>query len=154
LIGVDMGEVLGAIAVLGAGLLAGEEMAVRYGVRGPLASLDDESHIRLRQALVRILRVLVPAVYLPTLVCAAAAALLTGTGATQGLRAAAVLALLAWIGVTLGGTVPINAAVLDWSPSDPPQDWRARVDRWERLNTVRTWLAISAFVLLIVALAG
>jgi uncharacterized membrane protein len=154
LIRVDAGEVLGAMAVLGAGLLAGEEMAVRYGVRGPVAGLDDESHIRLRQGLVRTLRVLVPAVYLPTLVCAAAAALFTGPTAGQALRGAATLALLAWIGVTLGGTVPINAAVLDWSPSDPPRNWMARVDRWERMNTVRTWLAITAFALLIVPLAA
>jgi uncharacterized membrane protein len=150
----NVGDVLGAVAVLGAGLLAGEELAVRYGVRGPVASLDDESHIRLRQALVRSLRVLVPSIYLPTLVCAATAALLAGTGAGLALHGAAVLALLTWIGVTLGGTVPINAAVLEWSPSEPPLDWRARVDRWERLNTVRTWLAITAFVLLIIPLAG
>jgi uncharacterized membrane protein len=54
--------------------------------------------------------------------------------------------------VTLGGTVPINAAVLDWDASAPPADWRARVDRWEQLNTVRTWAAVIAFAVLLTAL--
>jgi uncharacterized membrane protein len=123
--------VLAGLSLLGAGLLAGEELVIRYGVRGPLARLDDEAHIRLRQALIIRLRVLVPAIYLPT--------------------AATAVALLGWVAVTLGGTVPINAAALAWAPAAPPPDWRARVDRWERLNTVRAWLALAAFVLLLAA---
>jgi uncharacterized membrane protein len=153
LIGVDLGMVFGAVAVFGAGLLAGEELLIRYGVRGPLASIDDESHIRLRKALVLRLRVLVPAMYLLTLLSAGVAAIASGRGDALVLRGAALLALLVWIGVTLGGTAKINAAVLDWSPTVPPEDWREQVDRWERLNTVRTWLAVVAFALLVVALA-
>jgi hypothetical protein len=34
------------VSVLFAGLLAGEEFVIRYGVRGPLATLDDGPHIR------------------------------------------------------------------------------------------------------------
>jgi hypothetical protein len=33
------------VSVLFAGLLAGEEFVIRYGVRGPLATLDDGPHI-------------------------------------------------------------------------------------------------------------
>lgn len=155
------GGVLGFITLFGAGMLAGEEFVIRYGVRGPLASLPDQQHIRMRQALIRPLRVLVPAIYLPTLLSALAAAILDGasSGASSGagpgvaLRCAAVLALFAWIAVTLGGTVPINEAVLDWDPAAPPRAWRALVDRWERLNTVRVWLAVGAFAMMLAATA-
>jgi uncharacterized membrane protein len=145
--------ILGVLSVFGAGLLAGAELVVRYGVRGPLASLDDEPHIRLRQALIRTLRVLVPAIYVPTLLTASGAAALAGIDAAFPLRCAAVLALLVWIGVTLVGTAPINAAALEWQPSAPPGDWRAQVDRWELLNSVRTWLAMAAFALLVLSVA-
>jgi uncharacterized membrane protein len=149
----DAGDVLGLVSLLGAGLLAGEEITIRYGVRAPLASLDDQTHIRVRQALIRRLRVLVPAVYLATIVSAATTAILDGTGGGLALRSAALLALVAWITVTVGGTVPINSAALDWEPSAPPGDWRVRVNRWERLNSLRAWLAVAAFALLLVATA-
>ena len=147
------GEVADLVGLLGAGLLAGEEITIRYGVRAPLASLDDQTHIRVRQALIRRLRVLVPAIYLATVVSAATAAILDGAGSGLALRGAALLALLAWIAVTMGGTVPINAAAMEWEPSAPPGDWRARIDQWERLNSVRAWLAVAAFALLLVAAA-
>lgn len=149
----DVGDVLGLVSLLGAGLLAGEEITIRYGVRAPLASLDDQTHIRVRQALIRRLRVLVPAVYLATIGSAATTAIVDGAGGGLALRSAALVALVAWITVTLGGTVPINSAALDWEPSAPPGDWRVRVDQWERLNTVRAWLAVAAFALLLVATA-
>lgn len=147
------GEAVGFLSPFGAGLLAGEEFVIRYGVRGPLASLGDQAHIRMRQALIRPLRVLVPAIYLPTLLSAVAVTALDGASNGLALRCAAVLTLLAWIAVTLGGTVPINAAALDWDPDAPPRNWRAQVDRWERLNSVRVWLAIGAFALMLAATA-
>ncbi|HTA07070.1 MAG TPA: DUF1772 domain-containing protein [Streptosporangiaceae bacterium] len=149
----DAGDVLGLVSLLGAGLLAGEEITIRYGVRAPLARLDDQTHIRVRQALIRRLRVLVPAVYLATIVSAATTAIVDGTSGGLALRSAALVALVAWIAVTVGGTVPINSAALDWEPSAPPGDWRVRVDQWERLNSVRAWLAVAAFALLLVATA-
>jgi anthrone oxygenase-like protein len=68
-------------------------------------------------------------------------------------RGAAIAALAAWIAATVGGTVPINEAVLEWSASAPPATWRAQVDRWKHLNTLRTWAAVIAFISLSVSLA-
>jgi uncharacterized membrane protein len=147
-------EVLSLVGVFFAGLLAGEELVIRYAVRGPLATLDDRSHIVLRQALIRTLRVLVPLVYVLTLLFAAAGTLLDGMGPGLVSRCAGMFALLIWIAVTLGGTVPINAAALEWDASAPPVTWREQVDRWERLDTVRTWAAVVAFALLLAGLMG
>lgn len=134
-----------------AGLLAGEEFVVRYGVRGPLAALDDRAHIEFRQGLIRTLRVLVPAIFGPALAAGVAAAIAAGAGPGAALRWAAVLALLGWALVTLFGTVPINSGALDWRPAAPPADWKALIARWERLDTVRTWAAVLAFALFLAA---
>ena len=146
-------EVVGVISVVFAGLLAGEEFVIRYGVRGPLASLDDQSHILFRQALIYRLRILVPAIYVLTLLSTVAVTVLDGTKAGMVFRGAAIAALAVWVAATLGGTVPINAAVLEWSASAPPATWRTQVDRWEHLNTLRTWAAVIAFISLSVSLA-
>jgi hypothetical protein len=146
------GDAVGAVSVFFAGLLAGEELVIRYGVRGPLASLDDRSHILLRQALIRALRVLVPSIYFLTLLPAVAATVLDGLDSALAVRCGGLLALAVWMAVTLGGTVPINAAALEWDVDAPPASWRAQVDRWERLNTLRAWLAVVAFALLLTAL--
>jgi hypothetical protein len=52
-------EILSLINVFFAGLLAGEEFVIRFGVRGPLAGLDQRPHIELRKALILTLRILV-----------------------------------------------------------------------------------------------
>ena len=51
-------EVLGFVNLLCTGVLAGEEFVIRYGVRGPGASLDPQLEIQLRRAMIRRLRVL------------------------------------------------------------------------------------------------
>src|ERR1700733_2245032 len=95
------GTVLGFISVFGAGLLAGEEFVIRYGVRGPLSRLDQEPHILMRQGLIRTLRVLVPAILAPTLLSAVAITVVDGAGGGLAFRWAAILALVAWVVLTL-----------------------------------------------------
>jgi uncharacterized membrane protein len=146
------GEIISLISVFLAGLLAGEEFVVRYGVRGPITTLDDQAHIRVRQALIRTLRILVPAIYVPTLLLAATATVIHGFDGWFAVRCVAMGALVVWIAVTLGGTAPINKAALAWQASAPPATWHAQVRRWERLDTIRAWAAVAAFALLLVGL--
>jgi uncharacterized membrane protein len=148
----NAGDVVGIISVFFAGLLAGEEFVIRYGIRGPLAGLDDGPHIMFRQALIRQLRVLVPSIYVATLLSAVIATALDGFDSGLVVRCAGIVALVIWIAMTLGGTVPINAAALEWNASAPPSSWRTQVDRWERLNTLRTWTAVAAFAMLLIGL--
>ena len=92
------------IALFFGGLLAGGELVVRFGVRGPLARLDPHSHIEMRQGLIRTLRVLVPTLFALAFLSNVAAAI----AATTPLRIGVVVLLLGFISVTLAGTVPIN----------------------------------------------
>ncbi len=146
--------ILGLVNLFCAGLLAGEEFVIRYGVRAPIASLDERAHIQVRQALIRSLRVLVPIMFAATLLTGAAATILHGLDTGFGFRCAGLLALLTFILVTLTGTVPINEAALAWDRDAPPKNWHALVKRWERLDTVRCWAALLAFALFLVALAA
>lgn len=46
-------NVRGFVNVLCAGLSAGEVFVIRYGVRAPVASLNEKPRLQLRQALIR-----------------------------------------------------------------------------------------------------
>jgi uncharacterized membrane protein len=148
-----LAQALAVIGTLSAGLLAGEEFVVCFGVRSPLAALEPQPSIELRQALIRRLRVLVPSIFAVALASGIALILVGGGGPALPVRLAGVALLFAFISVTMLGTVPINQAALAWVPTAPPADWRAAIQRWERLDTIRTWLAVTAFALFIVSLA-
>lgn len=135
-----------------AGLLAGEELVICFGVRATLSILDDPPQIRLRQALVRRLRVLVP-ILLGATVLSTIAALLASAGPGFAVRCAGALVLVAFILITFFGTVPINQGVLTWRPDAPPADWRAQIRRWERLDIARCMGAVAAFALFLGAVA-
>jgi uncharacterized membrane protein len=136
------------------GIFAGMEFVVCFGVRGPLNILDDQPHIQIRQALIMRLRVLVPAVFVLTAISGVTVAVLEFTAPGFVFRCAGVLAVLTWTLATFGGTVPINEAVLTWQPDAPPENWKAVVKRWERLDLVRTWAALAAFACVLTAVAS
>src|SRR5438105_15934987 len=140
----NAGVIVGLVNLFCVGLLTGEEFVIRYGVRAPLARLDERSHIQLRQALIRSLRVLVPAVFALTILSGVAVIIMDGFDQGFGLRCAGLLALCTFFVITITGTVPINEAALTWDPGAPPKNWQALVKRWEQLDTARTWLAMTA----------
>ncbi len=144
---------LGLVNLFFAGILAGEELVVYYGVRIPLASLDERPQTLMRQGLIRRLRVLAPALFVSTLLSGLAVTILSGFGLAFGFRIAGIVALLAWTLVTVPGTVPINSAILSWDPNALPENWRAIVSQWERFASVRPWAAMVAFALFLTALA-
>jgi uncharacterized membrane protein len=140
-----LGAAIALVNLFGAGLLAGEEFVIRYGVRAPLASMEAGPHILLRQSFIRRLRILVPTIFFVTLLSGIAAVWLGSSGPAFLLRCAGLAALLGFLAVTFGGTVPINQAVLTWNPSAPPDDWLTTIRHWERLDSARTWMALLAF---------
>jgi hypothetical protein len=144
--------VLQALGLFLAGLLAGEEFIVRYGVQPALRDLDDRAHIQARVALVRRLRVVVPALMLPA-VAAGVAVLAVARGPGGAWRWAGVAALAVFVLSSFLGTVPINMKVIGWRADAPPADWRATVVRWQRIDVLRSSAAIAAFACFATALA-
>ena len=141
-----------------AGILAGEEFIVRYGVQPALRRLDERAHLLARIALVKRLKVVVPAVMMPTVLVVAASAIVGSLQvgvAHDGaiLRWLAFAALVALLLFSFLGTVPINIRVNDWNADAPPAHWRALVLRWERIDVFRSSSAMLAFALLVASAA-
>ena len=136
-----------------AGILAGLEVSIHYGFQAQTAALDEKPQIVLRQGLVRRLRWLVPAFFLPTALLGIVIAIGDETRPGLYFRAAALVALVAWAFVRIAGTIRINAATLEWNSSAPPTDWREQIRTVERFHVVGTWAAILAFVFFLAAAA-
>jgi hypothetical protein len=136
-----------------AGILAGMEIAIHYGVGAPPATLDDRSQILFRQGLIRRLRVLVPAFFLPSVFSAIAITVLDRCAPGFWLRCAALLALLLWIVARVIVTVPMNSATLTWDADAPPPNWKALIERTEGFHITGVWAALAAFVCLLSAVA-
>jgi hypothetical protein len=137
--------VLHFMNVFFAGILAGLEIALHYGLHTPVQVLSDDSQLRLRKALVLRLRVLVPAVFVPFALSAIAVAVLERDAPGAWLRYTAILAVLVWVGVRVIGTIPINSATTTWDVGAPPEDWKALVDHAERFHIVGVWAAVVGF---------
>lgn len=133
------------------GLLTGALFVIHYGVRIPLASMDERPQIEMRQALIYRLRILVPALFIPSVISAAAVAILDA-GPGFAFRLAGALSVLLCFLSAIVGTAPINKAILSWNADAPPSDWRARVNRWELLDTIRTWIGLASFALMLAAM--
>ncbi len=136
-----------------AGLLAGLELGVHYGLGALPETLSEPAQIQLRQAFVLRLRILVPIVFLPAAASTIALALWDGAGPGVWLRRVALSALLLWIVIRALRTVPINSATLAWRPEDPPKNWKFLVEKAERFHVVAAWAAVLAFLCLLSAAA-
>jgi len=145
-------SVLLVVQLVLVGLLAGEELVVRWGVQPAMATLPDEVHLRTRIALVKSLKVVVPILMVPAVLASVAALVLSGADDGLGWRIAAMVALVVFVLASFLGTVPINIRVNDWDPEHPPADWKRVVLRWERIDVLRSTAAGVAFVLFVVAL--
>ena len=132
--------------LLGSGVLAGGEFMVCAGLMRPIAALEQIPHIKLRQALVRRLRVLTPIVFLLAASTGLAVTILEPKDSPSLVpRILGEGALIFFISLALFGTVPINKDALNWSPTNPPEHWILSIGRWERLDIFRCLLAIIAF---------
>lgn len=145
--------VLAFVTVFFAGILAGMEFVIHYGLRAPAEVLDDRSQLVLRQAMVRRLRVLVPAFFVPAAMAGIAVTVLDGVAPGWWLRGAGVLAVLIWVLIRVVGTVPINSVTVTWQPDAPPKNWKALVNHAERFHSVGVWAAFAAFALFLTSLA-
>ena len=68
-------------------------------------------------------------------------------------RWAAALVFLAALVSTLIFNVPINLATERWDPQSPPSNWRQTRNRWEFFQGFRSWLLLTGFILICLAVA-
>ena len=136
-----------------AGILAGIEVGIHYGVGAPPKVLSEKSQLQLRQAMSFKLRVLVPVFFLLTTLSAITITVLHGVSPGFWFRCAGLLAALTWIVLRVIGTVPINKASHTWDVDAPPKNWRSLVERAEMFHIYGTWAAIALFAFFLIAIA-
>ena len=146
-------QVLEATAIVVAGTMVGNELAIAVFVHPRLSRLDDATHVRAVQPLAAALGAAMPFWYALTLIVTLAVAFVarpTGTvGHGEALTAAGLFA--ATIVYTLLLPVPINNQVARWRPEALPDNWRVLRQRWDRLHAFRVVVLAAAFVLLVMA---
>ena len=136
-----------------AGMLAGIEFVIHYGLSTSAEVMDELSQLKFRKALVLRLRVLVPAFFLPTALSAIAVTFLNGFDSGFLFRCIGVLAIIIWVLIRVVGTVPINSATVDWPIDNPPKNWKELINNAERFHIVGVWAAVLAFMGFLVAVA-
>jgi uncharacterized membrane protein len=150
----NLATIFGFMNLFFAGLLAGVLFIIDYGVGPAVAAVvDEQAQIQVRQALILRLRVLVPAIFVPTILLGVTITVLDGVDPGFAFRLAGLLVVLTCFLLTLMGTAPINQTIRNWQPSAPPKNWRMLISRWERLDRARTWAAVTAFALFLIAVA-
>lgn len=137
--------VLEVVQLVLVGLLAGEELIVRYGLQPALESLPDDAHVRARIAMVKRLKVVVPVMMIPTVVASIALLALADGDAGLHWRIAGTGALVGFLLFSFLGTVPINIKVNDWDGDHPPANWRWVAHRWKTIDTFRSTAVILSF---------
>ncbi len=113
--------------------------------------LSDTASIQIRQAAGHRLRILIPALFLPTAITGVTVAVRGADTPSSWLRWAAVFCLAIWIATRVLVTVPVNSAVLDWPAASPPTDWKDQVRRAQRVHILGVWASLLAFVCLLAA---
>jgi uncharacterized membrane protein len=140
------------------GLFAGLLWTFAVGVNPMAATLDGPTYARVWQTLIGTIdRGIWPVLLLATL-----GPIVTLVAMRRSYRSRVFgLTLLGFLlfafGVmvfTVTLNVPINNYVLSWTTDAPPADWMAARDRWDMLNSIRTPIAIIAFICYLLALAS
>lgn len=154
-----MSEVLAlasCVALLGVAVVGGVFFAFSSFVMGALARVPEAEGMRAMQAInvVVINRSFMGSFMGSAVICAVVVVLalrhFEAPGALLCL-AGAVVYLIGTFGTTIAGNVPLNErlAAADASDAQSIAIWREYLDRWTRLNTLRTAAAVLAAVLLL-----
>ena len=142
---------LETIAIVVAGTMTGNEIAVAVFVHPRLSRLDDAVHVRAVQTLAIGLGAAMPFWYALTFLLSLAttffAHLTWDTPRWLALAAASLFAAMIVYTVLL--PVPINNQVARWQPGSLPANWRELRRRWDTLHVIRVGFLVVALVLLV-----
>jgi hypothetical protein len=151
--GNSMISVLSVVTATVFGLMVGVELAVAFVINPILLRLPVGASLEAQADGARMLGRTMPFWYIGSMVLIA-----VFTAAAWGTQAAAVSlvagALLALsVVLSLALLVPISKGARTWTAEEHPADWREQQQRWDRLHYARVAIIVTAFVLLLVAVA-
>jgi uncharacterized membrane protein len=147
-----MMEVLDVAAIIAAGLMVGNELAIAVFVHPALDRLADDVHLPAASALARVLGKYMPfwygLVFLLTLAEVLLRWHLWGRWPVW-IAVSDILWVLAIV-YTVVALVPINNRIGSWAQAAPPADWKTFRNRWDLLHRWRVVLLTVAFAFLVV----
>ncbi|MEU9865465.1 DUF1772 domain-containing protein [Streptomyces sp. NPDC047971] len=146
-------DTLQVVTTVVVGLMVGVEFSVAFIMSRILDALPEDSGQLGHAHGGRMLGTLMPFWYIGSLVLIAVWAV-TGWqhhGAALVATAAGLLILSVVMSILL--LVPINNRNKTWTPENRPADWKEQLQRWNRYHYVRVAVIVTAFTLLVAALA-
>lgn len=135
------------------GLMVGVEFSVAFVINPILNALPDDSSQRGRSHGGRMLGAVMPVWYITSLALVAVWAIAGRDHHGTGLVVTAGALLILSVIMSILLLVPINNQGKTWTPDTRPDDWKKQMNRWDRFHYVRVVIIITAFVLLVAALA-
>ncbi len=139
------------IAIVVAGTMTGNEIAVAVFFHPRISRLNDAVHVRAVQALAIGLGSAMPFWYALTFLLSLAIIFFAhptwNTPWWLALGATALFAAMSIYSVLL--PVPINNQVARWQPDSLPANWRDLRGRWDTLHAIRVGFLVVALVLLV-----
>ena len=146
-------HLLELVAIVVAGTMVGNELAVAVFFHPCISASDDTTHVRAAQTLAAATGRAMPFWYALTFLLSGAVAFYARPSGTlgHGLALWATGLFAAIIVYTLVLPVPINNQVAHWQPDALPANWRELRRRWDTLHAVRVGALLLALVLLVTA---
>ncbi len=138
-------------AIVVAGTMTGNEIAVAVFFHPRISRQDDAVHVRAAQALASALGAAMPFWYALTFLLSLAVTFVANTTWSTpwwlALGSAALFAVIIVYTVLL--PVPINNQVARWQPDSLPANWRELRQRWDMLHAIRVVFLVVALIFLV-----
>ena len=149
-------EILNVAAIIVAGLMVGNELAIAAFVHPVLNRLRDDAHQAAASALARVLGTAMPPWYILVILLTLVEAVLQWHRSVRlpiWTLASAVLWALAIV-YTVTTLVPVNNCIASWEKATPPADWKRFRNKWDLHHRWRVVLLTIAFACLIIGIIG
>src|SRR5256885_13884427 len=144
-------QALEVAAIVVAGTMTGNEIAVAVFFHPRISRLEDAVHARAAQTLASALGAVMPFWYGLTFLLSLAMTFVAYTGWRTprwlALGSAALLGCMIVYSVLF--LVPINNQVARWQPDSLPANWRELRRRWDTLHAIRVGFLVVTLVLLV-----
>ena len=147
----DIIHSLEVAAIVVAGTMTGNEIAVAVFFHPRISRLEDIVHVQAAQTLASVLGAVMPFWYAATFLLSLAVTFIAHTTWSKSwwlaLGSTALWAIMIIYSLLL--PVPINNQIARWQPGSLPANWRELRRRWDTLHAIRVCFLIVALIFLV-----
>src|SRR6266496_5706261 len=138
-------------AIVVAGTMTGNEIAVAVFFHPRISRLEDSVHARAAQTLASALGTVMPFWYALTFLLTLGVTFIAHNAwsTPRWLALGSTLLLASMIVYTVLLPVPINNQIARWQPDSLPSNWRELRRRWDLLHAIRVGFLVVALILLV-----